>query len=180
MEPAARAGDFLVRLVENQPKSNLLYMVVRDGDEVVSEEAVSGDERCYIFHVGRDGQFYAPPAVAALFLAKLSEATGNEDYLSAAQLYLNFPETGGSDKYTSISSGFFGWAAAELYALTGSRNYMQIATNVADALLANQLENGSWLQASMSADLESDVVDGTAENIIVLRGITRALAVGAP
>jgi hypothetical protein len=44
--------------------------------------------------------------------------------------------------------------------------------------MKQQLENGSWLQGSMSADLESDVIDGTAEHIIVLKGITKALTLG--
>ncbi len=177
-EVAQRAANFLVWLLENQPRSNVLCMVVRNGEEVVSEDVPEEEEFHYFFYVGRSEQFYAAPSLAALFLTLAAAAFDDDSYLAAAQLYLNFPETGGADKYSSIRSGFFGWAAAELYAATGNANYMRIATAVADALLEQQLENGSWLQASMSADIESDVVDGTAEHLIILQGIIKALALG--
>jgi hypothetical protein len=177
-EEATRAGNFLLWLLENQPQANVLAMVVREGEKIVVQAPRAEEEMFYLFYVGREGQFYAAPALAALFLTRLAEATRNADYLSAAQLYLGFAEAGGTDKYSSIRSGVVGWAAAELFAATGSQNYLRIAADVAEALLNQQLENGCWLQASMSADLESDVVDGTAEHIIALKGITKALALG--
>ncbi len=178
IESASKAGDFLVWLLDAQPRSNTLCMAVRNKEELIEEAPSEEMEKYYILHVGRPEQFYAAPALAALFLTKLYDATKKDDFLTAAQLYANFPESGGADKYSSIYSGFFGWAAAELFAATGNQNYLRITTEVADALLEQQLENGSWLQASMSVDEESDVVDGTAESIIVLRGITKALALG--
>lgn len=178
VDNANRAGDFLVWLLDQQPRSNVLCMAVRNKEELVTEVPDESLARYYVYLVGQPDQFYAAPSLAGLFLVKLYEATRNDDYLTAAQFYVNFAETGGPDKYTSIYSGFFGWAAAELFAATGNQNYLRISTEVADALLEQQLENGSWLQASMSVDEESDVVDGTAEHIIVLRGITKALALG--
>lgn len=177
-EAAAKAGDFLVWLLEQQPRSHILYSVVRDTDQLVQEAPEEAPEFHYVFHVGRPGQFYAAPALGALFLSKLYEATHYEDYLTTAQFYANFPESDAADKYTSIYSGLWGWAAAELFAATGNQNYLRTATEVGNALLAEQLENGSWLQASMGVNQESDVVDGTAESIMVLKGIAKALALG--
>ncbi|MCD6352092.1 MAG: glycoside hydrolase family 9 protein [Armatimonadetes bacterium] len=177
-QAAVRAGDFLVWLLDKQPRSNALFTFVRDTDQLVEEPPSQELEPYYVFHVGRPGQFYAAPAMAALFLSKLYDATSNDDYLTAAQLYANFPESDAADRYTSVYSGLWGWAAAELFAATGNQNYLRTATEVGNALLEQQLENGSWLQASMTVNQESDVVDGTAEHIIVLRGITKALALG--
>jgi hypothetical protein len=177
-DAAVAAGQFLIWLLEQQPKSNVLFMAVRDKNQLVQEVTEEGMEQYYVFHVGRAQQFYAAPGLGALFLAKLYEATRNDEYLTAAQLYANFPESDAGDKYNSIYSGFWGWAAAELFAATGNQNYLRTATEVANALLEQQLENGSWLQASMSVNQESDVVDGTAEHVIVLKGISKALALG--
>ncbi len=177
-EVANKAGDFILRLVEIQPKPNALYMVVRDREKLVEKVEDESQEFHYVFHVGRQGQFCAAPAIAALFLTKLHEATHREGCLTRAQWLADLPDTDAADKYTSIYSGFWGWAAAELFAATGNQNYLRTATEVGNAILEQQLENGSWLQASMSVNQESDVVDGTAELIIVLRGITKALALG--
>jgi hypothetical protein len=177
-DAAVRAGDFLTWLLEAQPRGNVLFMAARYPEKIVSEGFEEADDLHYVLHMGRVGQLYASPALAALFLTKLGDALGNEDYVTAARFYLDFIEGGGDDRYTSIRSGFLGWAAAELYTVTGGQNYLRVATEVADNLLRQQLENGSWLQGSMSADLESDVVDGTAEHIIVLKGITKALTLG--
>ncbi len=177
-DAALRAGDFLTWLLEAQPRGNVLFMAARHPEKVVSEGFDEADDFHYVLHMGRTDQFYAPAALASLFLTKLGDALGSEDYITAARFYLDFIEGGGDDRYTSIRSGLLGWAAAELYTVTGGQNYLRVATTVADNLLKQQLENGSWLQGSMSSDLESDVVDGTAEHIIVLKGITKALTLG--
>jgi hypothetical protein len=177
-DAALRAGEFLQYVLEAQPRSNALYMVTAAGGKLVQTGYGEADELHYCLHVGRPSQFLAVPAMAILFLTKLADAVGDAEWRKVARSYIAFTESA-PDQAESIRTGFLGWAAAELYAASGIQGYRDMAGRIADGLLGQQLENGSWLQASMSADLDSDVVDGTAENVIVLKSITRALALGA-
>lgn len=177
-EPALRAGEYLQVLLDLQPRPNALYMVTGAAGKLIQTGFAEDEEFHYVYHVGRPSQFHAAPALAALFLTKLGEAMGDGAWRELARYYLAYTESS-PDRDSSIWSGFLGWAAAELYAVLGVQGYRDLAVAVANNLLAQQLENGSWLQASMSADLESDVLDGTAEHVIVLRSITKALALGA-
>jgi rhamnogalacturonyl hydrolase YesR len=154
-----------------------MYFRTRKGLQLVTdvpEEKMSE----YVISVGKPDQWYHVPSLAAGFLAKLYEATGDRRHLETAQRYLNFVENCGPDRYSSIRSGFLGWAAAQLYAITGNANYRRIAIAVADGLMKLQLANGSWLQMSCSEDLTSDVVDGTAEGIICMTQILEGLVSG--
>jgi len=177
-EAAEKAGDYLVHLLEAQPASApRLFFVTRNGLDLVREYPEE-EAAAYAIAVGKEQQWYHVAGLAAGFLARLSEATGDENFLSIAGQYLNAADSCGSDRYTAETSAFFGWGAAVLHAVTGIANFRRIAVAVADGLLEVQLANGSWLKASFGEDEESDVVDATAEGIIAMTAILQALATG--
>lgn len=177
-DAALKAGEYLRYILEAQPRGSALFMATAGSGKLVQDGFSEADEFHYIFHVGRPGQFLSPPAMAAIFLVRLGDAVGDSAWQAAARSYVTLTQAS-PDRQGGIRSGLLGWAAAELYAASGAQGYRDIATGVADYLLSQQLENGSWLQASMSADLESDVLDGTAEHVIVLKSITKALVLGS-
>jgi hypothetical protein len=177
-DAAQRAGDYLVGLLEAQPANAArLAFVTRKGAEVVRdypEEMVES----YAITVGKTEQWYHVPGLAAGFLARLSESTGDDLYLAAAGQYLTMADSCGNDRYTFDTSPLFGWGAAVLHSVSGNTNFRRIAGAVADGMLELQLANGSWLKGSMGEDEESDVVDATAEGIIALTAILQAMASG--
>ena len=175
---AQKAGDYLVRLLEAQPANTArLVFVTRKGVEIVRDYPEERSE-WYAITVGKTEQWYHVPGLAAGFLARLSEVTGNDDYLGVAGQYLTMADSCGSDRYTFGTSPLFGWGAAVLYSVSGNTNFRRIAGAVADGMLELQLANGSWLKGSMGEDEESDVVDATAEGIIALTAILQAMASG--
>ncbi|MBD3292364.1 MAG: hypothetical protein GF393_05535 [Armatimonadia bacterium] len=182
---ATAAGDFLVRRFENQPQTGTrMYMVVRRGEEPVRVHGEGLDEE-YILQVGADreeapptGQWYFVPGLVAGFLARLSEATAERRYLQIAQEYVDFCEAGADDRYTSPRSGFFGWAASVLYALTGNVNYERIAESVAEAIVERQAPDGSWLEPCLPCDLVAARTDATAESLLILLETLDNLEVG--
>jgi hypothetical protein len=178
VDEAVLAGQYIARVWDAQPSSSarLFYRTVK-GNKLVTEFSEENAEQCMLV-VGKRDQWYHVTGLAAGFLAKLYEATGEREYLETGQKLVNFTDSCGADRYTSEKSGFFGWAAALLYAATGNQNYRRIAISVADGLLANQLANGSWLKMSMGEDLTSDVVDGTAEGILCMTQIVEGLSAG--
>jgi len=178
VEEATQAGEFLRQVWEKQPAGSArLYTRTQAGKDLVTE--IQDDEAFdSVLIVGKPGQAYHIPAVAAGFLTKLAEVTGSQPFVETAQKLANFLDGCGADRYQSEASGLFGWAAAILYANSGNQNYRRIATAVADGLVQSQLANGSWLKASMGEDLTSDVIDGTAEGVICLTQILEGLCSG--
>ncbi len=184
-QAAVRAGDFLVRRWERQPQTgDRMYLMVRRGEEPVRVHGEGLDEE-YALQVGASkddsppqGQWYFVPGLVAGFLARLSEAAGERQYLQVAQEYVDFCEAGAEDRYTSPRSGFLGWAASILYALTGNVNYERIAEAVAEAIVARQAPDGSWLEPCLPSDMVSARTDATAESLIILLETLDNLEVG--
>ena len=178
VDEALAAGEYLRFVWEHQPSAAArLFCKTKKGKELVTEfSEENARERMVV--VGKRDQDYHIPSLAAAFLVRLHDATGSREFLETAQKYVHFVDGCAADRYTGEKSGFFGAAAALLYAATGNQNYRRIAISVADGLLASQLGNGSWLKMSLGEDLTSDVVDGTAEGIICMAQILEGLSAG--
>lgn len=177
LEAAEAAGRFVQRLWDLQPgeAAARLYLFTHRGMEMITEPTAE-PTAAYVVETAKQEQWYHVPALAAGLLAALYEATGDEGWLETMHRYLQFLSSCAEDRYDSFRSGLVGWAAALAYELTGNANYLRTVEAVAEGLFANQLANGSWLMGAFSADLTSDVVDATAENIIALNQMMRSLA----
>ncbi len=172
LDVAERAGYFLGNVLESQ--RNRLYFYLENTDEFVTE--FEDDERVnHCLTLGRPHQWYFMPGLAACFLAKLYEATEEEQFMDVAQGYVQFSDSSGEDPYDPVRSGFFGLAAALLYSMTDVTHYREIAENVAESITDAQMSNGSWAEASMGYVPPAPIVDATAENVIVLHGILQVL-----
>lgn len=172
MDEAERAGYFLANVLESQ--KNRLYFYLENTDEFVTEYEDEEASR-YCLTLGRPNQWYFVPGLAACFLAKLFQGTDNDQFLQAAQGYVQFADSSGDDRYGYVRSGFLGLAAALLYRLTDVTHYQEIAEEVAENIMDSQMSNGSWAEASMGYVPPAPIVDATAENVIVLNGILQVL-----
>jgi hypothetical protein len=173
---AEAAGRYLLRLWENQPGEAVarLFLVTQNGAEIVTEFEPEA-ALWYVVDAGQRGQFYHAPALAAGFLALLSDASGEQEFLEGAHSFLQFIDSCADDRYSSERSAWVAWAAALIYEITGNANYLRTVEAVVTGLLAKQLQNGSWLKGSLGSDITSDVVDATTEGIIVLNQVLRSL-----
>lgn len=179
VDAAKLAGDYLTALMDNQPAGpEHILLKTTANNEIITEFDDEDDPAQWIVSFGEQHQWYHAPSLAAALLVKLAEVTGSSKRLETAQDYVNFVDSCAGDRYTSEKSGFFGLAAALLYGATGNPNYRRITTSVASALVEDQLDNGSWLKASMSENITSDVVDATAENMICMKHILESLSTG--
>lgn len=175
LDPAGRAGEFLVNMLASQPRAGTrMYFYLANTDKFVTEYDDEVATR-HALTLNRPGQWYFVPGMAACFLVKLHEATGDRAFLDAAQSYVRFADSSGEDRYGEARSGFFGLAAALLYAITDVNAYADIAEAVADNIVSAQMGNGSWAEASMGYEPPAPILDATAENVIVLSGILQTL-----
>lgn len=176
-QAAVAAGRFLVNLWDTQPApASRMYLAVRRGMEHV--RVYEGLDEQYVLALGHPNQWYFVPGLAAGVLVRLWEVTGADDFLRTAQDLVGFCEMGAQDRYSIPQSGFFGWAAAILFAVTGNVNYQRIANAVLSHLIKRQAADGSWLEPSLPSSLSSGRLDATAEGLILTLEILDHLETG--
>lgn len=175
---AEAAGDFLVSIYDRQPKlSEQMLFVQQRGDRLVNEWPAD-QQPAFSLKPSASGQWYFVPGLAGGFLAKLAEVTGNEDHLRAAQAYIQYAESGASDRYDTPNSWWFGWGAAMVYATTGVATYRSIIEAVTGNMVESQMGSGSWAAGTLSYEPPAPIVDATAEAVIVLTEILQHAGVG--
>ncbi|GAA4035657.1 hypothetical protein GCM10022247_71630 [Allokutzneria multivorans] len=78
------------------------------------------------------------------FLAKLHDATGSADVLATAEGFADYALRCGDNLRSCQLSHKVAWGAALLARATGTRCYVELATDIAEHLLAVQAADGSW------------------------------------
>ena len=129
----------------------------------------------YVMH--RDAQrdqFFFHPGIAGGFLARLYQATGEEEWLGLAKEYMRFAEGANDYLFRLRRAGKVGWAASVLYTLTGEQKYKDMAARVGDNLIDAQWEEGCW--SAVGEDTPNN--DGTAELVVWLDEIHQAIGHG--
>ncbi|MBM3476792.1 MAG: terpene cyclase/mutase family protein [Armatimonadetes bacterium] len=178
-EEAARVGDHLGRIWEKQPTaSKRLYFTMHQGEQLITNFP-EDDAVLRVVDATKPAQHYVIPGLATAFLVRLWYATGERKYLQTAHEYAEFGDLCGEDRYTTLPSGWFGWGAALLYQATGNANYQRIASTVADFLVENQLETGTWGDPEIVAPEDMHIiVDSTAELAILICEVVEGLMTG--
>ena len=118
-----------------------------------------------------DDQFFFQPGVAGGFLARLFQATGEEEWLALAIEYMRFAEAANDHLFRLPRAGKVGWAAAVLYTLTGAKKYKEMAVRVGENLVAAQSRSGYW----HALQRRSPSVGVTAEMVVWLDDIYQAV-----
>lgn len=168
VDAAGRAGDFLCRLLSIQPEPKIVLYTMYDlreqrlittfPEHLAPAFAVDSRElRQYYFQVG----------IAAAFLAKLFEATGDERYLATAKAYLDFIEGCREDKFATPQSGKLAWGAAYVSRVTGEPKYLEITEEVIRYLCESQHREGCWCRATDPTGFPT-MMDATNEFAAIL------------
>ena len=144
LEAAKRAGQCLVRLVDQQPHPDRFYFRMKpDGELMV--DAPPGQELGYFVDSGKLEQIYFHPGIALAFLCRLHLATGDEEFAAAGRRIFDFTRRCAPDVYRTPPSGKLGLGAVLLAGITGEREPAAAAREVADYLVGTQQPDGFWL-----------------------------------
>lgn len=163
IEEAVRAGDFVVRLLNEQSDPEHYYFSSYIVGKGLQTDVFGDDNQASI----RGRKQYcldlrADPAYELIwllgkpmkFLSKLYNATGDNRYLDGAmQLYDMFermPET----KYDQLAACKIMWGGAELYRYTQSEKVYRGVKRVLEAICDNQDPCGLWLHTLWFKSLE--------------------------
>jgi len=140
---AQRAGDVLVRMVEQQPDPQRFYFRMDAHGQLITETLPGGELQTYVDAL-RTKQIYYNPGIALIFLCHLYRATHKDAYLRTAEQILLFTEQCAADVHRFPPSGKLGCGCALLYALTGNPIAQRAAANVGIYLAETQRDNGAW------------------------------------
>ncbi|HMC08063.1 MAG TPA: hypothetical protein VKL22_01885, partial [Actinomycetota bacterium] len=171
VERARRAGHLLAHLLSIQPDLNEGFLLRLDGSGRLVRDVPGGAAAFYVVSRREPDQAYFMIGYPMGFLAKLSQATGEDAHLQAARGYLEFALGCGDKLRSSHFSHKVAWAAAVLARITGDERCLELSTAIADHLLGIQDPSGAWL-----ADQPVHTVfDQTAEIAIWLQEISAEL-----
>ena len=172
---AKNIGRFLRTLWEAQPDpEHALYIIYKPGAGIKTDFP---DERQRLgsIQLGKSRQAYFNMGIAAAFLARLSMATCDPEWVDLGKRYLELAFKFGDDMYETAQVGKVGWGAALVYACTGEQRYLELAERVGEALVAQQTDTGGW---DNTGGYVNDAIrtEVTAEFIVLLDEMIGGLA----
>ena len=175
IDVARGVGRWMERLMEDQPNyPSQLYSVYSLAEGLITDPDTEDDIRYVMSNDAERDQFFFHPGIAGGFLARLYQATGEEEWLDLAREYMRFAEGANDYLFELLRAGKVGWAASVLYTLTGEAKYRDMAIRVGDNLIDAQSEQGHW--AATGDDMASN--DATAEMVVWLDEIYQAVGDG--
>lgn len=130
IEPAERAGQFLIRLLNDQPDATKYYLRWLPGKGFLTEPDQAGREKFYIIDTKQGGQTYWHLGMPIVTLAKLFEITGKQEYMDNAVRYYDYLMGCHSDVLCSPPSGKLCWGSAVMYRLTKDERYRKTNSQI--------------------------------------------------
>jgi hypothetical protein len=142
MEKAKRAGDFLIRHIENQPDLNKVYYARVDASFNYIKEPNPKSEMYSHVKIGAEGQALWMVGMPIPVLTMLYEATGEQKYMDGALRFFDAYVSCGDVIYRGLGSGKALWGASMLYRITQDKKYLDVAKGIADYFLSLQKDDG--------------------------------------
>ena len=169
---ARGVGTWMQRMMDEQPNYPEVLHTVSTRQSGLLTEADCEDPIRYVLVNALEGdQFFFHPGIAGGFLARLYQATGQEQWLDLAKEYMRFAETATDNLFRLLRAGKVGWAASLLYDLTGEQKYLDMAIKVGDNIVAQQADQGWWSMVGC----EGPNNDVTAEMVVWLDEIHQVI-----
>ncbi len=174
---AARAADFLLRLIELQPEEGCFYLSVTRRDGVINQ--FSQEDRFFYVVDGRQPkQAYWMLGYASAILAKVYLASRENRYLEGAVRYFDFLTACQPDVTSFFGFWKMAWAAALLGSILQEDKYTHCATDLLDRIASAQKEEGYWAwsrELGIGPEQDDWLVDLSSEMMLWLCELLRIL-----
>ena len=169
---AARAGEFVLRVLDSQPELDRHLFLSWDMEQglmtdVFGEEDLAATRGRKHFCVSAEadaaGEFVWMIGLAMMFLTKASDATGEERFLDGAKKLFEFFHRMDEARWENLSACKVMWGSAELYRISGNPEHGKTAKRILDQLCRTQDESGAWAHTIWSLSLEEQPFEVTAD-----------------
>ena len=171
MDIAIGVGNWMKRMMELQPDyPNKLYTVYSRSKELHTDIDEKDPIRYVLINATEGDQYFFHPGIAAGFLARLYQATLDQQWLDLSMEYMKFAETASDHLLNLLRAGKVAWAASVLYTLTSKEVYKNLAEKIGSNILDQQASDGGW--HSVGEPMLRN--DATAEMVVWLDEIYQA------
>ncbi len=179
IEDAARAAEFVVRVLDVQPDPKQYYFTSWDAGPGLMTD-VFGDEELGALR-GRK-QFCVSAVddasreqtwmigLAMTFLAKAYNATGEDRLIRGARHLFDFFHRMDGGRWTNLASCKVMWGSSELYRITGEKAYGETAGRILEHFGASQYDWGGWVHNLWFKGPEDQPFSATTDIIHELAG----------
>ncbi len=182
LEQARWAGDFMVRLLENQPHPEERFYVRADEEARSITKFTDEEAPFFVVDTRQKRQFYFYYGFPMATLGKLYAATGDERYVRGGARCYDFLLHCAEDRFRMPASGKVGWGSSIMARVTGENRYRGGAIAVADYLTETQHESGAWVHSLIYTQLDEQppaiTFDLVGEFIAWMKLICTELSVG--
>ncbi|MBK49859.1 MAG: hypothetical protein FI718_01300 [SAR202 cluster bacterium] len=171
LDIALGVGTWMKRLMELQPNYPQKLYTVYSRSQGLYTNVDKTDPIRYVLVNANDGdQFFFHPGIAAGFLARLYQATLDQQWLTLSIKYMEFAETASDHLLNLLRAGKVAWAASVLYTLTSKETYKNLSEKIGSNIISQQASDGSWHSVG-EPNLRNDA---TAEMVVWLDEIYQA------
>ena len=180
LKSALRAGEWVRKLWELQPDVDRKLHHVYRPDTGLVMNVPDGEMALYVTQKDKPWQLHYNGGIAAAFLAKLSMATSDAQWLSLAREYERFSMTTDECQFQSMQTCKSGWGSGLLYVVTREREYLDWTVRMGDWFAAHQFEDGHWENTKFWTPnpTPGDNIELTAEFVLHVVNIISYLSVG--
>ncbi len=141
---ARNVGGFLRMVWDAQPDpEHELFFSYKPG-RGLRTDFPEERQRLFSIRVDKRRQMYFNMGIAAAFLARLTMATGDREWVELGKNYLEIGFHVLDEMYETAQVGKVGWGAALVYGASGDTKYLDLAARVGRAMIAQQTPEGAW------------------------------------
>lgn len=181
-EAAARGGEFLIGMIDEQPvTTGKLYLRRRADGTLITADTREGLALTYSIDIGTPGQIYWYLGIAMNSFANLYLATEDKKWIDAGYKVLEYFKNCADDIYEIISNGKVAWGLGAMYAATKDRQFAKLTQDVWAWHYNIQSEDGRWLRVGQFDSFEEQplhiTLDTTLERAFYMFELSRTLDV---
>ena len=141
---AVRAGEFLTRVLDQQPQPQEAFYTRFRSDGQPITDFPDDQATVSVIRFNQRIQAYWFLGFAARILALVHRATGREEFLKAAFRYVDVFNQCHEDRWEYFANDKMGWAAAALYQITGDPEFRQLVGRIYNPIVERQDADGTW------------------------------------
>lgn len=178
LEAARAAGRWFQTLWDLQPEmpDRLFYVINAETQQLVTKFP---PERAfhYVIENQQPRQRFTCGGIAAAFLVRLFQATGNHAHLALARAYMDHSMSSTERQFEVSQVCKAGWGAALVYQVTREPQYRDFARRVGDFFVADQQADGHWQDSGPYGHAPHINIMVTAEFVMILDTMVACLSV---
>jgi hypothetical protein len=169
LEAARGAGRWFQTVWDQQPAlPDRLYYVYNAETQVLVTEFPADRAFHYVVETQLPRQRFTCGGIAAAFLVRLFQATGDADHLELAKAYMEQSMQSTQRQFEVSQVCKSGWGSALLYQVTRDEVYREWTCRVADYFVADQQPDGCWKDSGPYGQAIHVNIMVTAEFVMIL------------